>query len=99
VSILSNRTTYIGVINGRDLFNYFTNCSSYGRIRVIKLITQVQVDRLLYEKRSIQVDKHKKCSCISCYCIAANICGHQFVTYFSAASIIGVNDGVKQVFV
>ena len=55
------------------------------------------MDRLLYEERNFQVDTHTKCSCISCYCIAANICGHQFVTYFSAASIIGVNDGVKQV--
>jgi len=97
VAILSNRTKYIGVINGRDLFNHFTNCSSDGRIRVIKLVTQVRVDRLLYEERNIQVDTHTKCSCISCYCIAANTCGHQFVTYFSAASIIGVNDGVKQV--
>jgi hypothetical protein len=44
-----------------------------------------------------QTDRHTKYSCIACYCIAANIRGHQFVTYFSAASIIGVNDGGKQV--
>ena len=97
MAILSNRTKYIGVINGRDLFNYFTNCSSDERIRVIKLVMQVRMDSLLYEERSIQADRHTKYSCISCYCIAANIRRHQFVTYFSAACIIGVNRGVKQV--